>query len=190
MNRIAIAYQSKYGQTEKIVNRIAEVFRAEGVGVDLINANAKPGALGSGYSRVIVGGAVYAGKLPKRLVSWATENADRVNQIGCDVFTVSLNAADARPEAREVDFQLVKGFLTQTGLKPRLTKSLKGGLPYSKYGLFLRWMMLKISAAAKGPTDTSRDYEMTDWSEVEEFARACAGSISTVAKGSLVGARS
>lgn len=33
----------------------------------------------------------------------------------------------------------------------------------------LRWVMKQISKRHFGPTDTSRDYELTDWAEVQRF---------------------
>ena len=34
-----------------------------------------------------------------------------------------------------------------------------------------RWIMRRIVAKAHGDTDTSRDYEYTDWNDVRLFAR-------------------
>ncbi len=39
-------------------------------------------------------------------------------------------------------------------------------------------MLRKISEAAGGPTDTSRDHEMTDWDQVNEYV----ATVSTGAK--------
>ena len=45
-----------------------------------------------------------------------------------------------------------------------------GALPYTRYSPLTRWMMRRIVAKAKGDTDTSRDYEYTDWEAVRRFA--------------------
>ena len=47
-----------------------------------------------------------------------------------------------------------------------------GALPYSKYSWWKRWMMRRIVAKAGGDTDTSRDYEYTDWNDLSEFVRS------------------
>jgi menaquinone-dependent protoporphyrinogen oxidase len=49
-----------------------------------------------------------------------------------------------------------------------------GALKYSRYPLPLRWLMKRIAAKAGGDTDTSRDYEYTDWAQVEAYARRLA----------------
>jgi len=43
-------------------------------------------------------------------------------------------------------------------------------LRYSRYDPITRWIMKKIAAKEGGPTDTSRDYELTDWEAVDHFA--------------------
>jgi menaquinone-dependent protoporphyrinogen oxidase len=46
-----------------------------------------------------------------------------------------------------------------------------GALRYSRYPLPLRWFMRRIAKQAGGDTDTSRDYEYTDWGRVDDYAR-------------------
>jgi menaquinone-dependent protoporphyrinogen oxidase len=51
-----------------------------------------------------------------------------------------------------------------------MIKLVAGALRYTKYNFFVRWMMKRIVAAAGGDTDTSRDYEYTDWQDLRAFA--------------------
>lgn len=45
-----------------------------------------------------------------------------------------------------------------------------GALRYSQYGFIKRHMMKRISRDMGNPdTDTSRDYEYTDWNDVRHF---------------------
>jgi menaquinone-dependent protoporphyrinogen oxidase len=44
-----------------------------------------------------------------------------------------------------------------------------GALVYSKYSFFTKLIMKTISRRAGGPTDTSRDYEFTDWVALDRF---------------------
>ena len=45
-----------------------------------------------------------------------------------------------------------------------------GALRYTHYNWLKRWMMKRIVTKAGGNTDTSRDYEYTDWAAVRAFA--------------------
>jgi menaquinone-dependent protoporphyrinogen oxidase len=45
-----------------------------------------------------------------------------------------------------------------------------GRLAYREYGFITRWMMRRIAAAEGGPTDTSRNHDLTNWTEVRLLA--------------------
>jgi menaquinone-dependent protoporphyrinogen oxidase len=47
-----------------------------------------------------------------------------------------------------------------------------GALQYSKYGPLKRLVVRAFAAVAGHDTDTSKDYEYTDWKAVERFAAA------------------
>jgi menaquinone-dependent protoporphyrinogen oxidase len=56
-------------------------------------------------------------------------------------------------------------------------KVVAGALPYTRYNRLTRWAMKRIVTKAHGDTDTSRDYEYTDWNDVRQFARDFAGAL-------------
>lgn len=173
MARFALIFATQHGQTRKIAERIATEMRRAKDQIEIFgDLDAYPNEFVD-YDAIILGGPVYVGQLPKNLIRWAKNHAGRLNAKPVAIFTVSLNAADARPNARKMDEQILDQFCTATGLRPKLRASLKGALLYREYGWFKRWIMRRISGSAGGPTDTSRDYEMTDWGEVLDFARAC-----------------
>ena len=45
-----------------------------------------------------------------------------------------------------------------------------GALAYTRYGFLTRFFMRRIAKKEGGPTDTSRDHELTDWGMVARFA--------------------
>lgn len=180
MKQIAIVFVSPYGQTAKIAERLATVLRERDHDVTTF-ALSKQEDLSlknlSVFDGFIIGGPVYAGKFPKSLVEWTRNHVTMLNGLPTAFFSVSLNAADKRSDARKEDTRLINQFLTETGLKTKVTASLIGALHYRKYNFFIRWILRRISRSANGPTDTSRDHELTDWSVVEAFARQCAEAI-------------
>jgi menaquinone-dependent protoporphyrinogen oxidase len=44
-----------------------------------------------------------------------------------------------------------------------------GALPYTRYGWLKRQMIKRIVAKAGGDTDTTRDFEYTDWNDLRNF---------------------
>jgi menaquinone-dependent protoporphyrinogen oxidase len=67
--------------------------------------------------------------------------------------------------------QIIDRFLTATGWRPAETKVVAGALLYRQYPWWKRQVMRRISAKAGGDTDTTRDYEYTDWADLSEFAK-------------------
>jgi menaquinone-dependent protoporphyrinogen oxidase len=43
---------------------------------------------------------------------------------------------------------------------------------YTKYRWPIRWVLKRISRSKGLPTDTSRDWDYTEWREVDDFARS------------------
>jgi menaquinone-dependent protoporphyrinogen oxidase len=179
MKKVAIVVPSPYGQTAKIAHFMQDRLALTVDRVELLHPTGdenRPPANIDGFDAVIIGGPIFNGKYMPELVEWTRQNLDKLNAIPCGFFSVSLNAADKRPQARQDDDRLLREFLAQTNLKPGFVASLAGALQYTRYGFFKRLMMKRISAAAGGPTDTSKDHEMTDWSEVAAFVDAFAAN--------------
>jgi len=63
MTRALVTYASKHGSTREVAERVAEVMRDAGADVDVLAA-AEVGHL-RGYDTVVLGGALYAGRLHK-----------------------------------------------------------------------------------------------------------------------------
>ena len=60
-------------------------------------------------------------------------------------------------------------FLTRTGWKPTVSAPVAGALRYSEYNFLIRLVMRGICRAEGLDTDTSRDYEYTDWPALDEI---------------------
>ena len=168
MARILVVFASIDGHTARIAERIGARFMESGHSVVLRPADAAPEKIGD-CEAVIVGGAIRYGHFPGVLEKWVRMHrgglADRPNAF----FSVCLSAGGpgARPKAAQ---GYVDEFRARTGWQPRATASFAGALLYRKYNPLIRFMMRLIVGAAGGDTDTSRDYEYTDWQAVDRFA--------------------
>jgi menaquinone-dependent protoporphyrinogen oxidase len=94
----------------------------------------------------------------------------RLNVAPSAFVSVSGAAAGSPDQAREC----VEEFFRQTGWHPAIWATFAGAMAYTQYGPVLRWIMKLISRRQGGPTDTSRDHEMTDWAAVDQFAERLA----------------
>lgn len=181
MKSILIAYASESGQTTKIANAMTDQLHAAGISVELMevrDGNEMPSKPLREFTGAIVGGPIYIGKFSQTLIEWTKKNHMALNAFPAALFSVSLNAADKRPEARVTDRELLERFCTETGLVSPHVASLAGCLDYPRYGFFKRLMMRRISRSAGGPTDMSRAHEMTDWGQVRQFVSDLIATIS------------
>ena len=175
MSRILIAYGTSYGQTARIVSRMADRMTAGGHQVTVWRADllaAEPTL--TGFDRCVVAGSVLFGKHQTYLRRFVREHASALNQISSAFVSVCGAAASGRDDGQAEARKYVERFLHDTGWRPEMTRSFAGGVAYTRYGLFTRWMMKLISRRTGGPTDTSRDWEFTDWAEVDRFAEQVA----------------
>ena len=51
-----------------------------------------------------------------------------------------------------------------------------GRVDYPNYGFFDKYAIKFIMFLTKGPTDTSKSYEFTDWDRVDQFAKEIANN--------------
>jgi menaquinone-dependent protoporphyrinogen oxidase len=181
MARILVLYASFDGQTERIAQRVGTVLHAAGHGVAVRSADA-PQAGGdiAEHDAVIVGGAIRYGRCARHLENLAREHAQALAARPNAFFTVSMSAGG--PGARPATAQRqADEFCERTRWQPRETANFAGALRYRTYNPFIRFMMRLIVGMAGGDTDTSRDYEYTDWKAVDRFASAFAARLAVAA---------
>jgi menaquinone-dependent protoporphyrinogen oxidase len=95
--------------------------------------------------------------------------------------SVCLSALQQDPEAQRALRAIVDRFTAEAGWKPAVVKPVAGALLYTRYNWFVRWVMKRIVRKAGGDTDTTRDYEYTDWEDLRLFAEHFAGRVATEA---------
>jgi menaquinone-dependent protoporphyrinogen oxidase len=170
MARILILHSSIDGQTRRIAQRIGTVLASEGHIATLCSADAP--AVAREIERadgVILGAAIRYGHYAPRVEGLVREGREAIEARPNAFFSVCLSAGGpgARPETAQ---GYVEAFLGKTGWCPGEIASFAGALLYRTYNPFIRFMMRLIVGIAGGDTDTSRDYEYTDWQAVDRFA--------------------
>lgn len=171
MSRILIVYGSTYGQTGRIVERLASDLTVAGHRVTVWKGDQlPPGVDLHVFEGCVVAGSVLYGKYQPYLVDFVRAQARRLAAMP-GVFISVCGAligdwAEGPTEARKYEAL----FQQQTGWTPGLVRSLPGALNYTRYGLLTRFIMKRISRKTGRPTDTSRDWDGTDWAAVDRLA--------------------
>jgi menaquinone-dependent protoporphyrinogen oxidase len=177
MPRDLVLYATTEGQTARIAERMAARLRSKGHVVESHSADAIPAGLDwAEFDGIIIGAAIHYGHHPAYLRTLVRRHRDALAARPGAFFSVSLSAGGpgAKPEAAK---RYLDKFLRQTGWHPAQAASFAGALQFSKYGAFKRMLMIVFVGLAGGDTDTSHDYEYTDWNEVDRFADGYAGRL-------------
>ena len=178
MARILLAYCTHEGQSRKIADALAEEARTLDHEVDMLDVSLPKEGFDPGhYDGFIVGGSVNRMRHDPALVEFVMSNLRALDAKPSAFFSVSL-AASSDEEPGPTDAVLMaQDFFRETGWHPALFETMAGALIYSKYNPAVKQVMRFAAWMNHGPTDASRDYELTDWDGVRRFARDVVATI-------------
>jgi len=177
MSRVLVLYGTSEGQTAKIARAIAVSLNAGAIDTDVVQAGTidpRP----CHYAGVIVAGSVHGGGYQKPVAKWIRAHLAEFGIQPTAFVSVCLSVRSTKQNERDEARAIPRRFVDELGWHPTVIKVVAGALPYTKYNFFTRWIMKRIVASAGGDTDTSRDYEYTDWKDLREFADRFAGLVS------------
>jgi menaquinone-dependent protoporphyrinogen oxidase len=181
MPDVLVVYASKHGHAGEITERIGEALRAEGLNVERRAVADVGGTSPADYNGAIVGGSLHAGHHQRELVDWVKHHRLALESRPSLFVSVSLTAADDTDEARSATQACIDEFIEDTGWNPTRSAAVAGALQYREYDVFTRVLMRLIARRHGQPTDTSHDYDYTDWEDVDRIAREFAADV-TAAK--------
>ena len=166
---ILIVYGTTHGQTAKIASALQDTLVQRGCRVTITNVKEPTPPLAL-FQGVMVGASVIARGHQPAVAAFIGENLTALNAMPSAFFSVSASAGSSLESGRAAAGRLRDEFLAKTGFHPALSTSIAGAIKYTKYNFLLRWYMKKASRMNGGSTDTSRDHEYTDWTQVRTFA--------------------
>lgn len=175
--KILVCYHSNDGQTAKIAGRITAVLTEKGCSVDVATAESNPSP--DDYDGVVCGDSIHAGRHSRSLRRWVARHHDELDDLPTALFQVSLTSSKDDDESVAEAHRLIQRLLDTTGLEPDLVGLFAGALVYTRYGWLRRTMMSRMARSEGGDSDSSRDYEYTDWDAVEHFAVDAASLFAT-----------
>jgi menaquinone-dependent protoporphyrinogen oxidase len=178
MKRIAVLYATREGQTQQIAEYVSAGLRAEGFDVDVRNVRVAGDLKLDAYGGIVLAASVHAGKHEREMMSFIRNHLSELNRSSNAFLSVTLSEAGAEragttPEEHKrfcADVQgVIERFLQDSGWRPNRVFPVAGALLYSKYNFVLRLLMKWIAKRSGAETNTSRDYEYTDWSRLDQF---------------------
>ena len=171
---IGIYFSSKHGQTGKIAHFLGECFT--GRGWDAYVTDLHDGAAGTpevnNFSAVLIGAPMYMHHYPEAVREFIVRNRMELMALpSTGFFSTCLAATPGTREAQLESLAPVRQFLDEVSWTPDWIASFPGALNYREYNPIVRSIMKRISRQEGGPTDTSKDCELTRWEEVSRFAQ-------------------
>jgi menaquinone-dependent protoporphyrinogen oxidase len=179
MNPILILYATREGQTRRIAEHLAATVRARGRAADVIDCSKLPADFSlKSYSGAILAASVHMEKHEPEMVRFVKRNRQELEAMPTVFLSVSLSEAGAEDMAKSAEDRakaaadaegMIRAFLDETGWHPSHIRAVAGALLYSKYNFLVRFAMRMIARKVGAPTDTSRDYEFTDWEALDRL---------------------
>jgi menaquinone-dependent protoporphyrinogen oxidase len=176
--RILIVYGTRYGQTARIAEHIRRRLVGRGFDVTLARGDGLPvGFTPEGYDGVVIGASLISHRHQQYVEQFVRRHRATLNSTPSAFFSVSGSAASPFDQERAEARRLLDAFLAATQWTPTMTATIGGAIAYTRYHPLLRWWMKRVSKREGGPTDTSRDHELTDWTAVDAFTDAFAAAV-------------
>jgi menaquinone-dependent protoporphyrinogen oxidase len=185
---ILIVYATREGQTELIARRVADDLLCRGFEVETRNLGHEGGSIDlNDYGAAILAASVHAGSHEREMVKFARKCRADLERLPLAFLSVTLSEAgvekaDATPQERArftADVRkVIDRFFAESGWNPTRVKPVAGALVYSKYNPLVRFVMKGIARKVGADTDTSRDYDYTDWVALDRFVDELANEFS------------
>ena len=168
---ILLVYGTSYGHTQKIIERMAAVIRDHGGRATVVPGELVPNDfVTSSYDGVIVGASVIGGRHQRCVQRFIERERAMLNAMPSAFFSVSGSAGSTLEESRQTAFRVARDFVESLGWRPAVLETIAGEIAYRRYWFGLRFVMRMIARKQGGPTDTSRDIDLTDWVQVDRLA--------------------
>ena len=183
--KFLIVYGTTEGQTRKISRFMEDVLLGAGHSATIADAADDPPDP-KDYDGILIGASIHIHKYQSAVAHYITHNTNTLNKMPGAFFSVCLAvASDIEEEHREAE-KITRDFLEHTGWRPFMSTQIAGALKYTEYDFFKRLVMKMISKREGRTTDTSKDYEYTDWNAVKKFVLEFADkAVATVARTSM-----
>jgi menaquinone-dependent protoporphyrinogen oxidase len=166
--KLLIIYGTTEGHTRKIARFMENVLQDIGHEVTIADASDDPPSP-TYYDAIIIGASIHIHKYQPAITHYINSHLDLLNKMPGAFFSVCLAVASDLEEEHQEAQKITSDFLMQMGWKPLITTQIAGALKYTQYDFFKRLVMKMIAKKEGRSTDTSKDYEYTDWEAVKKF---------------------
>ena len=163
-----ILYFTTDGQTKKIADHLAAQIQHNVEVISLQDQAVNFAEKLANADQIVIGASIRYGHFNPLVYQFVAEHQVVLNQKKSAFYGVNLTARKPNRKTAESN-TYVRKFLAKIAWKPTHVEVIAGALFYPRYNWFDRVMIQFIMKLTKGETDASREYEFTDWEQVERF---------------------
>ena len=165
-----ILYFTTDGQTKKIADKLAEQISHDVEVISLQDQAVDFAEKLANADQIVIGASIRYGHFNPLVYQFVAEHQAVLNQKKSAFFSVNLTAR--KPSRRTAENNVyVRKFLAKIAWQPKYVEVIAGALLYPRYKFFDRVMIQFIMKLTKGENDTRKEYEFTDWAQVERFGK-------------------
>ena len=165
MKKILLTYSTVDGHTKTICEKILSYSKTSQVDILPIDRSINI----KDYDTVVIGASIRYGKYREEIFEFIKDNEKLLNSKDNAFFSVNVVARKENKNKPETNPYLIK-FLNKISWQPKILDVFAGKIDYPKYKFLDKYAIKFIMWITKGPTDTSKVYEFTDWNRVKSFA--------------------
>jgi menaquinone-dependent protoporphyrinogen oxidase len=169
---VPIFYATTHGHTRRIAEHMATVLRGHGLASEAVDvATHEADAIDwLGVRAVALIASLHAGAHQPAAEAFARRHHDELSVRPSLFVSVGLSICSKLPEEVATARRKADAFPGRVEWSAAAVACVGGRLAYTQYGFITRWMMRRIVGKSGGPTDSSRDYDLTDWRQVRALA--------------------
>lgn len=177
---ILVLYGTTEGQTRKVARFIADRLAAGGYEAKVVDAAEAEAELDPrAFGAAVIAASLHTGHYQSAVVDFARRHHDALNIMPTFFVSVSLSAASRDADDLDGLARCLADFEHRTQWTPREVYHAAGAFRFSQYDFLKRWALKYIAYRKGQPTDTRKDYELTDWEALGAFVDGFAAKLAT-----------
>jgi len=173
MNRVLIAYGTRYGTTTEVVQEMSSTARELGAHVDVVQLEkGTPFPTPEEYDLVIIGSGIRAGQWTKEPLEFIEQNLESLSKTKVALFVVSGYAGNPDKVAEAQAEYLDKMSENYPGLSPFSTALIGGMFEFKKYNLVVRALVKSIVKNQLPPGEKIPEkIDFRDWDMIRDWIK-------------------
>jgi menaquinone-dependent protoporphyrinogen oxidase len=187
MKSILVVYATREGHTRHVAEHVAAALRLRDLPSTVVDAAHLPAGFSlDRYAAAVLAASVHVGKHEREMVNFVKTYRAELDRLPTAFLSVSMaegtaedptvTAAQHAQAVAEVQ-EAIGVFRAETGWNPSRLLPVGGALLYRQYGVIKRFLIRMIAKNKGAPTDTSRDWVLTDWEALDQFVGEIAAGL-------------